>query len=362
MLKNKKLLIAVGIIIAAIIAITLIPKQQDYYNGKPIVRIGVTLPLTGDMAWLGQSIRATLEMALADLPDDTRNHYQIIFSDDRYELRQMASNQNRHISVHRVNAIMSLFDGGAVSALIADRHNIPHITCSWGSEMASRHPFTINHWSRSETQARAFTQMLSDDNINSIAIVSNIMASNEELIYHIAQMSADRNITITSANMVNFGMHDFRMIIEQVRGQNPDAIMFILLDPQKSIFARQMHEQRLTLPIVAVDNLHTAQHKEWLHGARFVYSLNGGETFIQKLAKHDISWVPCSANLYDAFMMLVHVFENYGNELSGADVKTHLYNISDFRSILGTTISIDSDGMTDVPMRRARIENGQVIW
>jgi len=359
---KKKIWVVIGIIVAAVLlAIAFMPKRTVPTGDKPVIKIGVSLPLSGDVAILGKSVKGALEIALAEIPANSKYNYEFVFSDDNYELKKIAINQNRHISVDKVDAIISVFDGTAVSAPIAETNQIPHIGCTWGSKFFAEYPYSINHWSRTDTQARAFIKLLKDEKIQSIAIVSVNFSSNEELVGHVADMAKQNGIKITSTNFINKGTKDFRVIIEQIRTQNPAAIMFLLLDPELGIFPKQIKEAKLNIPIVAIDNLHSAQYPELLDGAKFVYSSIGNEKFIAKLAEQNVLPIPCVANLYDGFKILVSIYESADHKLTGMEVKERLYKIKNYPSALGMNISVDSDGIIDSPLMRARITNGKVV-
>ena len=362
-MKNKKLWLIVGAIaIVAAIAFVFSPRRAPVpADDKPIIKIGVSLPLSGDVAILGKSIKGALEIALAEIPANSKYKYEFVFSDDNYELKKIAINQNRHISVDKSDALISVFDGTAVTAPIAEKHHIPHIGCTWGSKFFAQYPYSINHWSRTDTQARAFIKMLKDEEISSIAIVSVNFSSNEELVGHVADMAKQSGITVTSANFINKGTKDFRAIIEQIRRQKPAAVMFLLLDPEIGVFSKQITETKLNIPIVAIDNLHSAQYPELLNGAKFVYSSIGEDKFVAKLSKHNLITVPCVANLYDGFKILVNIYESADHKLTGEEIKDHLYKIKDYPSALGVKISVDKDGIIDSPLIRARIVESKMI-
>ena len=63
------------------------PKE----NEKPIIKIGATLPLTGDAAEAGQAAKAGLEMILADLQQKgLKYNYQLVFEDNQMNAMKTA--------------------------------------------------------------------------------------------------------------------------------------------------------------------------------------------------------------------------------------------------------------------------------
>lgn len=331
-------------------------------SDKPIVKIGVSLPLTGNIANTGNAIKEALLMVQSQIPSNSKYKYEIVFDDDSYELRKIANNVNKQISVDKVDAVLSLFDGASsVIAPITEKNKIPHIGCAWGADFYKKYDYSFNHWSRPETQTSAFVSLLRDNSIKSIAVVMINYASTAEIIANLKKQAIKNNIKITSVNMVNGGEKDFHMVIEKIRKQKPDAVMVQMLDPELDIFAKQAFQSNLNIPYVAIDQLHTATNKELLNGAKFVLSHDGSTKFKSDLEKRTkLPAYSCVANLADAFNMIVSVYENSDSRPTGMDLKDKLYQIKDFDSVLGTYVSVDKDGIIDSPLIRAEIKNGEV--
>lgn len=347
-------------ILCAIFAITGCEREQ---SDKPMVKIGISLPLTGDISHIGNAIKSALLMAQSDIPSNSKYKYEIVFDDDSYELRKIANNVKKQVSMDKVDAILSLFDGASsVIAPISENSKIPNIGCTWGAEFYKKYDYSFNHWSRPETQAKAFIKLLNDNNIKSFSIVMLNYASTAEIVEHVKTTAKDKGIKITSVNIINGGEKDFRMTIEKIRKQKPDAIMLQMLDPELGIFTRQAFQANLDVPYVAIDQLQTAANKELLNGAKFVLSLDGSDAFKADLAKRTkLPAYPCVANLVDAFNMIVNVYENSDVRPNSETLKDKLYKIRDFDSVLGVKVNVDGDGIIDSPLIRAKIENSNVI-
>lgn len=338
-------------------------SEEKLENGKPVVKIGVSLPLSGSLAPIGNAIKQALIMAQKEVPAHSKYNYEIIFDDDTYELSKIAKNTNRQISIEKVDAILSLFDGAAaVISPIAERAKIPNIGCTWGADFFKNYSFSFNHWSRPETQAEAFIELLRQKQSKSFAVVTINNASSQELLKHIEKEAKENGIKITSVNAVNRETKDFRIIIEKIKQQHPDVIMLQMLDPELGIFTKQAYESGLGLPFAAIDQFQTAQNKKLLEGAEFVLSIDGSKEFKDRLAKEsDLPAYPCVANLYDAFKILVNIYETSAERPSGEQIKNKLYETKDYPSSLGVKLSVDKDGIIDSPLIKAAIQNGEVV-
>lgn len=187
-------------------------------------------------------------------------------------------------------------------------------------------------------------------------------ASSQELLKHIEKEAKENGIKITSVNAVNSETKDFRIIIEKIKQQHPDVIMLQMLDPELGIFTKQAYEYGLGLPFAAIDQFQTAQNKKLLEGAEFVLSIDGSKDFKDRLAtESDLPAYPCVANLYDAFKILVNIYETSTEKPSGEQIKNKLYATKDYPSSLGVKLSVDKDGIIDSPLIKAAIQNGEVV-
>ena len=121
-------------------------------------------------------------------------------------------------------------------------------------------------------------------NIKKFSIVAINYASMTEMLEYIEKDTKEKNIEITSVNLVNFGERDFRIIIEKIKSQNPDIVMLVMLNPELDIFIKQAMETNLNKPYTAIDLLPATNYKELLDGTEFVMSPDGSADFKNKFA------------------------------------------------------------------------------
>src|SRR4051812_44226626 len=119
--KYIGILIVVVIIIAATIGFQASNKAQ---NGKPTIKIGITLPLTGDVARLGESVKNSLILAKSDLPA-TKYNYELVFEDDQFKPALGVTTANKLINIDKVSALVSFGSPvGNVISPIAEKSKI----------------------------------------------------------------------------------------------------------------------------------------------------------------------------------------------------------------------------------------------
>ncbi|MCL1892316.1 MAG: ABC transporter substrate-binding protein [Alphaproteobacteria bacterium] len=359
---KKKLLIIIGIIAIAAVAFFAFRPARESADPRPVVKIGATLPLTGNLASIGSVIRESLLMAQAEIPANSKYRYELIFEDDQYDMKKIVLNTTRLISAKNADAMLFMFDGSNIGAPVIEKHQIPGMGCTWGAKFFKDYEYSFNHWSRPATQAAAFVSLMKDRGIKTISSIAQNSANITELMDEVEKLAAKNGIKFTSMNLVNINEKDFRLVIEKMRAQKPDLVMLMLLDPQMTIFAKQAAEQNLNIPYTSIDEIANTPNRDYLEGSVFVSSISGSPEFQSRLAdRTDLHIMPCTANLYDNFKILVSIYESADHKLTGPEVKDRLYQIKDYPSALGVKISVDKDGIIDSPLIRVRIENGQVV-
>lgn len=359
---KKKLLIIAGILAVVAVGFFALRPAQESNDPRPVVKIGATLPLSGNLAPVGNAIKEAMLMARDEIPANSKYRYEIIIEDNLFEMRNVATDAHRLINMKNADVLISMFDGASVVIPIAEKAKVPHIGCTWGAKSFKDFQYSFNHWARPETQANAVVDLLKSKQINKIAAIGSQYGAAQEMISTIEKMAKHSGIEFTSVYYINNGTRDFAAEIEKIRMQKPDIILLQAMEPELSIFAKQAAEKNLNIPYTSVDKFVGAMNKELFNGSDFVLSPIGSDEFTAQMAKRTNLLVDeCTANLYDAVKILVSVYESADHKLTGEELKDRLYQIKDYPSALGVRINVDEDGIIDAPLIRARIENGQVV-
>ena len=117
--------------------------------GKATITIGSTLPLTGDLAFLGVDAKNSMLMALEDAQKSgsLKYNYQINFDDDKFDPATAVTVVNKFISVDGVDAITSFGSpvGDAVSP-ITEQNKIVHINSIASDPHVAIGDYNCVHW------------------------------------------------------------------------------------------------------------------------------------------------------------------------------------------------------------------------
>ncbi|MCC6954263.1 MAG: ABC transporter substrate-binding protein [Deltaproteobacteria bacterium] len=128
---------------------------------------------------------------------------------------------------------------------------------------------------------------------------------------------------------------DFRSTITQLKAHNPDAIYLLLWSPQLSIFAKQLRESQLAIPMFGTQNMEdrdeVAAAKGALDGTWFVgLDDTAAEQYFAKYrARFGSEPTAGGPNAYDATLMII-------DGLPTGHVNDFIHQLRNFEGSLGT--------------------------
>ncbi len=360
----KKVLL--GLVLALGLAACGDKAEAPKKNEKPVVKIGVTLPLTGNTAFAGVPVKKSIELALADIQKENnlKYDYKLFFEDDRLEPKQVILNMNRLHSAQQVNAIISMWGlaGPAVSKF-ANEKKIIHMGCSWGYEIAKGF-YSFNNCTLPDEQVETLVSELKRQGVKTLGIIHNASASDVELVDAIEDKLADTDIKIVYKNMYSMSDRDFRTDINKMKQQPVDVVFVLLAYPTLDIMVKQMKEADFNPKMTSIN--YFGYTPELFEGQWFVQDADGTDNFKQYFKQATGEEITsCVPNHYDSLKMIVEGFENApvndGEMLPSNEtvVKTMLDN-KHFNSVMGK-IYIDNDGNVHSQAVVKKIINGQPV-
>ncbi|MDR1694022.1 MAG: ABC transporter substrate-binding protein [Lactobacillaceae bacterium] len=399
--KTKKIILLMTVIVIAIMAYLVhSPKFRHYYKGtqpklvelknraiaakgikiksekraksvQPAlpeitiqkVKIGISLPLTGEGAIIGNAVKQSLEMAQSETPQDTKYKYEIIFNDSNGLGKSIEENTAGLITSDKVDVMLSLMNKDAeIVGRMTDGYQIPHITCAYGREAVKEYKYTFNHFPTPETKAKSFIKNLEDNNIKIFSIVAQDVPYINEILDAVENEARENNYPIYNKVMVKKGTSDFSKEVDSLVAKMPEAVMVMLEPDEMEFFAEQLDNAAEDVFVyTSIDLLHNFYNKKLVDGAIYIIASDGDFRFKTDFRKRSVLQVPlCAVNLYDAYKMIVQAYEkSAGSVKPKSDViYEEIYTISDFPSASGADIKVSLDRTIDSPMIGVKIEKG----
>jgi branched-chain amino acid transport system substrate-binding protein len=345
--------ISIGIVVVIIAVWSVVSFPADTNNGtKPVIKIGVTLPLTGDVAMLGQNSKLALLLAQEQLSENKKYTYELVFEDDQFKPQLGATTANKLISIDGVSALLSFGSpvGNAVSP-IAETAKVPHINFFASDTRVADGDYNFVHYTPPYKDTEVFINELQVRNIDTVVFfgqqdnpgVGAIISAFEEDI-------KDTDIKVLSTQKFNTGTRDFRSQIAAVKNLNPDIYVLQVTSPEIESLTKQLREAGIQTPVTTMEAFEFSDQLSLFEGMWYVNAADPQQWFVDMFVQKYPGETPKfgSANAYDSIKLIIETVENVGDGKTVPtrdEIKNALSNIRDFDGALGDGLSIDENGL-----------------
>ena len=334
---------------------------------KPVIKIGASLPLTGGVADLGESMRDALILAQESLPSDTKFNYELVIEDDSLEAKKAAVVANKLISIDKADAILSFSAGtGAVISPIAERSKVIHIGSALAPKIADG-DYNFVHYTPPDEAAREMVEEFKKRNIKSIALFFINQEGGIAIAESIRKKCLENDINIVFEDKMNFGEKDFRTSILKAKATNPDIYVPIAFSPELEIITRQSREAGIEAPLTTVAHFASSPEPQLFEGLWFVDALEP-KSYFRRDFENRFKRQPknFSSFKYDAFNIIVQGFETAAVVPDAMDGKPTpeavveaIHNV-DMEGLHGK-ITMDEQGWVFSPATVKIIKNGKPV-
>lgn len=343
----------------------LITKPTLVTDNRPVVKVGVIYPLSGDGALYGTAAKATVEIFLEDFKKENPHYnYEFIWEDNQLKLAETVKLANKLISMDKVNVLITcLSNHGQAVSPIAEKNKVLHFSVATDPAVAKgEYNFTVATSPERESQ-KLVEEMLQRKVKNVDAVVMN--AQGPDMIFEIFKKAAEENgIKVNQIFKSNAGERDFRMIITKINNSNPDIIMAMLQMPEVDIFMRQLKESGSHIPVTGVETFSYLKNKDLAEGMFYIDAASSTKEFAQKFKeKTGEENTAYGEYLYTILQILTKGYEESGMDRipSHLDIADRVLSNTDQMNTAIGTITINNEGVVDSNSVIKKIENGKTI-
>jgi ABC-type branched-subunit amino acid transport system substrate-binding protein len=360
----KKILGIIAIVFILAIAIFTTNKNEEVLTGKPVIKIGSTLPLTGNLAESGQTMLKAVNMALEDFNSDSNNQYQyeLIKLDDQGKPSQAVLNFNRLNDMSNVDVFVNGFaHTSAAVADVANSKQVPHFSFSVNSDLADKEYQFVN-CTQSESHAKRIMEFIDEKQYSKIALITmNQHGVNNLEAILVDEIAKVDSIDIVHQSKINFGDKDFNIMLQKSEQQSPDLYLLVIFNPEIDILRKQMLEVGIDTPMLADDFVSTSSYKNAFNGQIAIEQAIGNKEFRDRFAKnHPEASMYAAATYYDNIGLIVNAYENIDKDVvESSDVALYLKNIKDYKGM--SAVLNSNGGVFDPKPSVLTIENGVVV-
>lgn len=347
-------------------------NHNENISGGVTVKLGATIPLTGDSSEVGQATKAALEMVLDEMKQkNLKYNYQIVFEDNQMNPQKVATTINKLINVDKAKAILTFWNlmGNTASALAA-QNGIFSLTCSIGED-STKGKYNFNNYASNYEQAKAMVETLKKHNVKTVALFTDNSGMRQQYEEVKDYMAKNSDIQIVFEEFFNPGEKDYKAAIIKASAKNPDMYLYSGYNPSTYIFMKQLKEitgknDNVTTIDMFFDM--AVKDRDIIEGLWYVDSnLNGTKEFQDKLMKEKgLVSQSCTGNTAANLQIIVAAYENApveeGQILPSNDaVRAWIFdNVKDFDTY-GGRVTVVRDGLFDKAPSIKRMINREPV-
>ena len=166
----KKYLWIVIVIIVIIVGIVVFSPKNTPVGEKQTVKIGLSLPLTGDLAFMGEGAKEATQLAIENF-GPTKHNYEFIYEDDQFSGTKAVTTINKLISIDKINAVVSAGSpAGNTIAPITEKNKIIHFGVASDQNVA-KGDYNFIHWTPPSEESKVLISELLKRNLKRVVLL-----------------------------------------------------------------------------------------------------------------------------------------------------------------------------------------------
>lgn len=341
----KKYLWILGVVVVIMVGYFVLSQKttSTSITQKQTIKIGLSLPLTGGVAFLGQPAKKAAELALKDA-GNTKYNYELVIEDDQFDAKKAASSASKLINIDKVLGIISFGSGtGNTINSIAENGKTAQFALASDPTVA-KGEYNYVHWTPAFKEGELLAREIISRGYKKISIIDTNHPGTLAVTSAIKQALVGSDVQIVSYDLTNVGEKDFKTIISKIKKANPDIIVLEMFSPEIEIAARQIKELNLKKPVTSVETFEWSSEPSLFEGSWFVSdSVVPGFSSKYKTA-YGTDPLSGSSYVYDLVSLMIAVQEKSDKPILPQDLPKVISAMGDWNSPVFGKIKIDNEG------------------
>ena len=378
-MRTNKKLYAISVFFLVVILSVSVPsfafnKKSSRADEDGAVKIGVILPLTGYSAYVGESLKKGMDVALQEInAGRTGTKIKLLYEDSAGETRKTVGAYNRLTSIKKVHIVVVASTGAHALIPLADmQKNLLFCTAVSDTGIVEKSKWVFRLFINAETDAsiiaRYAANILNYKKMAVIYINDNMGLSYKDVFMKTLEEEGGK-ITITES--YDFNQADFKPLLLKVKATKPEAVYLVGYGNNMAVIPVQMQEVGLHIPLLSVGTISQPsimkQAGDAVEGV--IYTTTDFNTFAPKttelknfvnafMQKYNAPPIFFEVFGYDTIGILANVINNYGRV--PASVRDGLREMRNLQRAVGP-VSFNYYGDAVFPVILKKIENGQWV-
>jgi len=369
----KKIWIPIIVVIIIVVAIAAFYKPAS----KEAIKIGAILPLTGQIAVYGESIRAGVDLAVQEINNAKRvnnRKLEIVYEDNQGDTQMAVTAYQKLKQINGIDLYLSVPSPAtlAIAPLAETAKSLIFDIGGGAPQISSAGDYIFRNNLLPATESKFLAEFLTEKmKFSHIALLvvntDSGIGYRDEFIKNFEKLGG----TITLTELYERGSSDFKSSLVKIKSEkNVDALLGISYVQEYAGILKQKKELGIDLPIFGV---YTAESPQLIQVAGSVadgliftsaFDPDSNNEMLQEFQKKFNEKYGKKADYfaalgYDTVKIYIEAMRGCIN-ITSSCLKDSLYKIKDFPGVTGKT-SIDVNGDTNKPVIIKIVKNGQFV-
>ena len=242
------------------VAVTLLVagcSTDNSEQGEPTLRVGVILPTTGDAAYIGQSIKNGMQLAIDEFNEaDTTNSFdlEVEFSDNQSSSSQVVTNYQRLASTLDPQAVIGVQQGlRSLVPLAQEDERVLLATSVPDNGIAEANPWSFRFFINAKTDASTIAEYAYDElGVRRAAVI--YVNDNMGNSYHTEFEDSFEGFggQLVASETFSPGQANHRTQIQKIKQANPGAVYLVGYGKSLSTLPGQLREANVDATLLSV--------------------------------------------------------------------------------------------------------------
>lgn len=305
-------------------------------------RIGVILPLSGQVASMGSYVRRGIDLAVADLPEASKAKIELFYEDDQFDPNKTLSAYRKLSGSPGIDAVFTILSppANALGPLTEQNKQILMAIGASDATIAVGKQYSFIHWVIPAVLGENLVRELRRRDYKKIAFltaeVTGAIADVDGAVD--AAQAAGLKDRIIFQDTFPKEQTDYRTIIAKLRQKQADAVVAVFFAGALSSFTKQCAAANLPADILGMETFEDENEVKaaqgTLLGKRYVNASDPADWFVEKYKKQygeHPGWG--SANGYDTLRLIADAVSAAGTD--NARIRDFLRAVKDYEGAAG---------------------------
>ncbi len=344
---------AISFLLMLVFAVSFFFKEPVAIAENEKAKIAVIAPLSGEAASVGAAVTGGITLALEKLPSELKDKIEIVYEDDRLDPKQTIAAYHRLCTAGKPSAVLTISSGTSKAlAPLVERDQVPTVAIASDPQINGNRNWVVNFWVKPEVEAELAINEAVKRGYRKVARIVSIQDGYLSIKAAFDKYNNSRLEFVVDEEYPP-DIKDFKPFLTKVRAKKDlDAVFVSLLPGQLGIFAKQLRQQGITLPMAGVEGFADPGEVEASGGALvgqwFIDADDPNDTFLKEYFKRFPGQAYWGAgNAHDAVLLLAAAIEK---DPTHKAINTFLHTVKDFSGALGT---FSADGANNFTLAAA---------